>query len=250
MTSMTSAAETALRRDLAAAYRLAARFGWDDTLYTHFSVRMPTTQRGRERFLINPFGLMFDEVRASDLIVVDLDGQVVAGDARCNPAGFTIHSAVHMAREDANCVIHTHTLAGMAVAACEQGLLQLNQISAEFYQCVGSHPYEGVAFNLAERERLQSALGDHMALILRHHGLLSVGPTVADAFCIMFYLNRACEIQLAASQLAALAGPVTRMAPALSAHVRKQFRGVEHERAQVWAAWLRQLERVDPGYRD
>ena len=247
--SNASTEEKQLRRDLAAAYRLAARFGWDDTLYTHFSMRLPPSRGKKERFLINPFGLMFDEVRASDLIVVDLDGEVVVGVAGCNPAGFTIHSAVHMAREDANCVIHTHTLAGMAVAACEQGLLQLNQMSAEFYQSVGSHPYEGVAFNHEERARIQAALGDNMALILRHHGLLSVGATVADAFCIMYYLNRSCEIQLAAAQLAALAGPVTRIPPAVSAHVRKQFRGVEHERALVWAAWLRQLDRLDPGYK-
>jgi len=243
--NLRAADEKNLRRDLAAAYRLAARFGWDDTLYTHFSVRLPGAG---ERFLLNPFGLMFNEVCASDLIVVDLEGQVVDGDARYNPAGFTIHSAVHMAREDAHCVIHTHTLAGMAVAACEQGLLMLNQISTEFYQSVGYHPYEGVAFNHEERSRIQAALGDNMALILRHHGLLSVGATVADAFCIMYYLNRACEIQLAAAQLAGLAGPVTRIAPAISAHARQQFRRVEHERAQVWAAWLRDLDRVDPGY--
>lgn len=243
--TLRAADEKTLRRDLAAAYRLAARFGWDDTLYTHFSVRLPGAG---ERFLLNPFGLMFNEVCASDLIVVDLEGHIVNGDARYNPAGFTIHSAVHMARDDAHCVIHTHTLAGMAVAACEQGLLQLNQISAEFHQSVGYHPYEGVAFNHEERARIQAALGEHMALILRHHGLLSVGPTVADAFCIMFYLNRACEIQLAAAQLAGLAGPVTRIAPAVSAHARQQFRRVEHERALVWAAWLRELDRVDPGY--
>lgn len=245
---MNLADEKTLRRDLAAAYRLAARFGWDDTLYTHFSVRLPGGRRGQERFLLNPFGLMFSEVRASDLIVVDLEGRIVEGTAPMNPAGFTIHSAVHTAREDAHCVIHTHTLAGMAVAACEQGLLQLNQISAEFYQSVGYHPYEGVAFNHEERARIQVALGENMALILRHHGLLSVGPTVADAFCIMYYLNKACEIQLAAAQLANLAGPVTRIPPAVSAHVRQQFRGVEHERQLVWAAWLRQLERTDPGY--
>lgn len=243
--TLRAADEKTLRRDLAAAYRLAARFGWDDTLYTHFSVRLPGAG---ERFLLNPFGLMFNEVCASDLIVVDLEGHIVDSDARYNPAGFTIHSAVHMARDDAHCVIHTHTLAGMAVAACEQGLLQLNQISAEFHQSVGYHPYEGVAFNHEERARIQAALGEHMALILRHHGLLSVGPTVADAFCIMFYLNRACEIQLAAAQLAGLAGPVTRIAPAVSAHARQQFRRVEHERALVWAAWLRELDRVDPGY--
>lgn len=246
--TLRAADEKNLRRDLAAAYRLAARFGWDDTLYTHFSARLPGGRAGQERFLLNPFGLMFNEVCASDLIVVDLEGHIVDGDARYNPAGFTIHSAVHMARDDAHCVIHTHTLAGMAVAACEQGLLQLNQISAEFHQSVGYHPYEGVAFNHEERARIQAALGEHMALILRHHGLLSVGPTVADAFCIMFYLNRACEIQLAAAQLAGLAGPVTRIAPAVSAHARQQFRRVEHERQLVWAAWLRELDRVDPGY--
>lgn len=241
--------EATLRRDLAAAYRLAARFGWDDTLYTHFSVRLPGGKKGQQRFLLNPFGLMFKEVRASDLIVVNLDGKIVDGDAAMNPAGFTIHSAVHTARDDAHCVIHTHTVPGMAVAACEQGLLQLNQISAEFYQSVGFHPYEGVAFNLEERSRIQAALADNMALILRHHGLLSVGPTVADAFCIMYYLNKACEIQLAAAQLASLAGPVTRIPPQLSSHVRKQFRGVEHERQLVWAAWLRDLDRSEPDYR-
>lgn len=249
MTHTPEADEATLRRDLAAAYRLAARFGWDDTLYTHFSARLPGGKRGQQRFLLNPFGLMFNEVRASDLIVVNLEGKVVQGGAAMNPAGFTIHSAMHTARDDAHCVIHTHTVPGMAVAACEQGLLQLNQISAEFYQSVGVHPYEGVAFNLEERGRIQAALADNMALILRHHGLLSVGPTVADAFCVMYYLNKACEIQLAAAQLASIAGPVTRIPPVLSAHVRKQFRGVEHERQLVWAAWLRELDRSEPDYR-
>ncbi len=248
---MNSSEETTLRRDLAAAYRLAARFGWDDTLYTHFSVRLPSPP-GDERFLLNPFGLMFDEVRASDLIVVDVKGHIVNGDAKYNPAGFTIHSAVHMARDDAHCVIHTHTLAGMAVAACEKGLLQLNQISAEFYNGVGYHPYEGVATNLEERARLQSALGHHAALVLRHHGLLTVGKSVADAFYVMFYLNRACEIQLACAQMAALAGagPVTEIPPAVSEHVRQQLVRAQHERPLIWAAWLRQLERTDPDYKN
>ena len=249
--AMNAAEETRLRRDLAAAYRLAARFGWDDTLYTHFSVRL-LSSAGQERFLLNPFGLMFDEVCASDLIVVDMQGQIVQGDAKLNPAGFTIHSAVHMARDDAHCVIHTHTLAGMAVAACERGLLQLNQISAEFHEGVGYHPYEGVATNLEERSRIQAALGNKAALILRHHGLLSVGPTVADAFYVMYYLNRACEIQLACAQMAALggmAGAVTEIAPAVSDHVRQQLVRAQHERPLIWAAWLRQLERTDPSYK-
>lgn len=239
--------ESTLRRDLAAAYRLAAMFGWEDTLYTHFSARLPG--EGEPRFLINPFGLMFDEVCASDLIVVDLQGKVISGDSPYNPAGFTIHSAVHMAREDAHCVIHTHTLAGMAVAASEQGVLPLNQISLEYYNRVGYHDYEGVAFNLDERSRLQTSLGNNSALILRSHGLLSVGATVADAFQIMYYLNRACEIQLAASQLAIL-GQVRQVEPALCQHVSQQFQGVEHERQIVWQAWLRKLDRIDPSYKD
>ena len=239
--------ESTLRRDLAAAYRLAAMFGWEDTLYTHFSARLPG--EGEPRFLINPFGLMFDEVCASDLIVVDLQGKVISGHSPYNPAGFTNHSAVHMAREDAHCVIHTHTLAGMAVAASEQGLLPLNQISLEYYNRVGYHDYEGVAFNLDERSRLQTSLGNNSALILRSHGLLSVGATVADAFQIMYYLNRACEIQLAASQLAIL-GQVRQVEPALCQHVSQQFQGVEHERQIVWQAWLRKLDRIDPSYKD
>ncbi|EOT7463244.1 TPA: class II aldolase/adducin family protein [Klebsiella pneumoniae] len=192
------ATEQHLRQQLAAAYRLAALFGWEDTLYTHFSVRLPGD--GEPRFLINPFGMMFDEVTASNLIVVDMEGKVVAGDAPANSAGFTIHSAVHMAREDAHCVIHTHTLPGMAVAACEDGLL-------------------------------------------------SVGRTVADAFYIMYYLNRACEIQMAAAQLAALS-PIHTIAPHLSQHACEQLMGVEHERQQVWQAWLRRLDRLDTSYKD
>ena len=248
---LNAAEEAALRRDLAAAYRLAARFGWDDTLYTHFSVRLPSPQ-GQQRFLLNPFGLMFDEVCASDLIVVDALGHNLLGNAKLNPAGFTIHSAVHMAREDAHCVIHTHTLAGMAVAACEHGLLQFNQISAEFHAGVGYHPYEGVATNLEERSRIQAALGPREALVLRHHGLLTVGQTVADAFYVMFYLNRACEIQLACAQMASLgaAGAVTQMAPALSEHVRLQLLKAKPERQPIWAAWLRQLERSAPDYKN
>jgi ribulose-5-phosphate 4-epimerase/fuculose-1-phosphate aldolase len=233
--------EATLRRDLAAAYRLAALFGWDDTLYTHFSVRLPGAE---PCFLINPFGLLFEEVRASDLLVIDLHGRVIGGEADYNVAGFTIHSALHMAREDAHCVIHTHTLAGMAVAAAESGLTQLNQISAEFYQGVGYHDYEGIAFDLGERERLVASLAGHSALILRHHGLLSIGASVADAFYLMYYLNKACEIQLAAAAL-----PEVREMPAtLSRHARAQFQGVEWQRQLLWNAWLRKLERLDPSY--
>ncbi|BFM48658.1 class II aldolase/adducin family protein [Marinomonas sp. THO17] len=241
--------ELELRQDLAAAYRLAAMLGWEDTLYTHFSVRLPDTIAGEPRFLINPFGLMFDEICASDLIVVDLNGQVIEGNADYNPAGFTIHSAVHMARDDAHCVIHTHTLAGMAVAACKSGLLNLNQISAEFHQRLGYHAYEGVAFNLDERQRIQTSLGDNIALVLKNHGLLSVGATVADAFQVMFYLNKACEIQLAVGQVASLSA-IDTIPDSLADYVSGQFKKVEHERHIVWQAWKRKLDRIDQSYKD
>lgn len=239
--------EQKLRLDLAASYRLAALFGWEDTLYTHFTVRLPG--EGEPRFLINPFGLMFDEITASNLIVVDVKGKIVSGDAKYNPAGFTIHSAVHTARDDAHCVIHTHTLAGMAVSACESGLLNINQSSAEFHGQLGYHDYEGVAFNLEERARIQASLGENMALVLKNHGLLSVGETVADAFQIMFYLNKSCEIQLAAAQMSGMSAIQT-IPDKLASYVSGQFKKVAHERQIVWDAWLRKLDRIDPSYKD
>ncbi len=246
-----SDAEWQLRCDLAAAYRLVALYGWSDLVFTHISARVPGPEH---HFLINPYGLMFDEITASSLVKVDQAGNKLSDSPfLVNPAGFTIHSAVHMARDDAQCVIHTHTLAGMAVAACERGLLQLNQISAEFHEGVGYHAYEGVATNLEERNRIQAALGQKAALILRHHGLLSVGPTVADAFYVMYYLNRACEIQLACAQMAALgslAGAVTEIKPAVSDHVRQQLARAQQERPLIWAAWLRQLERTNASYKN
>ncbi|RVU85614.1 class II aldolase/adducin family protein [Leucothrix sargassi] len=239
--------ESKLRSDLAASYRLAAMLGWEDTIYTHFSARLPGA--GDARFLINPFGLMFDEIRASDLIIVDMNGKVVDGKSDYNLAGFTIHSAVHMARDDAHCVLHTHTLPGMAVAASDEGLLAMNQISAEFHNRLGYHDYEGVAFNLDERSRIQASLGENIALVLRHHGLLSVGESVADAFQIMYYLNKACEIQLATAQLAGLS-TVRPMSNQLASHAAEQFKKCEHERHLVWQAWLRKLDRIDPSYKD
>ena len=242
-----SASETELREQLAAAYRLAAMLDWEDTIYTHFSVRLPGC--GEPRFLINPFGLMFDEIHASDLIIVDMNGKVLEGSSDYNLAGFTIHSAVHMAREDAHCVMHTHTLAGMAVAACEKGLLNLNQISTEFHGRLGYHEYEGVAFNLEERSRIQASLSDNIALILRHHGLLSVGGSIPDAFQVMYYLNKACEIQQACAQMGALT-PIKTIPDSLAAHVCDQFKSVEHERHTVWDAWVRKLDRLTTDYKD
>ncbi len=173
--------EWELRCDLAAAYRLFARFGMDDLIFTHLSVRLPGQDH---RFLLNPFGYLFDEITASSLIAVDAEGHALEklDEAKINNAGFTIHSAVHMARDDAQCVMHSHTTAGMAVAAQEQGLLPLNQMSMQFFGRTSYHDYEGIALDLDERDRLVRDLGDNNAMILRHHGLLTTGRTVGDAF--------------------------------------------------------------------
>jgi len=187
--------EWELRCDLAAAYRLFARFGMDDLIFTHLSVRLPGKDH---RFLLNPFGYLFDEITASSLIAVDPEGHAIEtlDEARINNAGFTIHSAVHMARDDAQCVMHSHTTAGMAVAAQEQGLLPLNQMSMQFFGRTSYHDYEGIALGLDERERLVADLGRCNAMILRNHGLLVAGHSVADAFHELWFLERACQIQV------------------------------------------------------
>lgn len=236
--------EAALRVDLAAAYRLLAHFGLDDMIYTHTSVRLPGT--APHRFLINPYGMTFDEIRASDLVTVDPDGHAVDG-AGVNPAGFTIHSAIHAAREDAVCVMHTHTLAGMAVAALEAPLLMLNQMSMEFHGRLAVHDYEGIALDLTERERLRADLGDKPAMVMRNHGLLTVGRTVGEAFHLMYYLDMACRIQLEAQKSgAALSLPDD----AVVAHAASQFRSDAPKGARLWPALLRKLDRLDPSFRD
>lgn len=187
-------AEWELRVQLAAAYRLTARFQLTDLIYTHISARVP----GRhDQFLINPHGWFFDEITASSLVKIDVEGRPV-GDERfeVNAAGFTIHSALHQAREDVECVVHLHTDAGMAVAALECGLLPLNQISMQFYNRVNYHDYEGISLDLDERERIVQSMGAANYLILRNHGLLTTGRSVAEAFTRMYYLNRACDIQV------------------------------------------------------
>ena len=194
-------AEWALRCELAAVYRLVDHFRMTDLIFTHISVRIPGPEH---HFLINPYGLLFGEITASTLVKIDLDGNPVGPAGHpVNPAGFIIHSAIHAAREDAHCVLHTHTKAGCAVAAQRDGLLPLNQISMQFHRRVGYHDYEGVALSLAEQERLVANLGGHPALILRNHGLLTVGATPGQAFLRMYYLEKACEIQLAAQSGAA-----------------------------------------------
>lgn len=244
MDQVFGATEQELRRDLAAAYRLLAHYGMDDTIYTHTSVRLAGTAH---RFLINPYGMTFDEIRASDLVTVDPDGSSVDGAENVNPAGFTIHSAIHMTRADAICVMHTHTLAGMAVAGLEGGLLMLNQMSMEFYGRVAIHAYEGIALDLSERDRLQRDLGDKPAMILKNHGLLTVGRTVAEAFYYMYYLEMACRIQLETQKAGA---PMSIPPEHVIAHAAAQFDTKRPKGTRMWPAMLRKLDRIDPRYRD
>ncbi len=235
------------RVDLAACYRLAAVHGWTDLIYTHISARVPGTD---DHFLLNPFGFMFEEVTASSLVKLDTEGEIVMPSPYAvNAAGFTIHSAVHQARHDLACVMHTHTVSGMAVSAQEDGLLPLAQTSLVFHGALSYHDYEGIALDLDERERLVADLGGNTAMILRNHGLLTCGRSVAEAFVTMYMLEKACELQLAAQ-----AGGTLRLIPEeVCAHTARQFQrdpdaGGDGHVALTWAALLRQLDRVNPGY--
>ena len=240
-----SEAEWQVRVDLAASYRAVAMYGWDDLIFTHISARVPGPEH---HFLINPYGMMFDEVTASSLVKVDLQGnKVLASDYDINPAGFTIHSAVHEAREDAHCVMHLHTNAGVAVSACQQGLLPLSQQSLLPLSSLSYHDYEGVALNPDEKVRLVADLGLTNFMILRNHGLLTCAPTVADAFLMMYLLNRACEIQL----LAQSSGQALDLIPqAIVAGIRAQAEQVTRAAggALAWPGILRRLERQNPGF--
>ena len=241
-----SEAEWETRVQLAACYRLVARYRMTDTIYTHISARVPGVE---DQFLLNPYGLMFDEITASSLVKIDLDGRLVEeSDYRVNAAGFTIHSAIHAARHDVFCVLHTHTRAGMAVACQKQGLLPLTQ-NAMFFSGVGLHDYEGPAVDLDEQKRLVSDLGSHDAMILRNHGLLTAGRTIPEAFSLMFYLERACEIQIAA-----LAGGSELVIPSPEV-CEKTARQIERDNDaplgdQEWAAHIRALDREDASYRN
>src|SRR3989454_2433013 len=195
------------RVDLAAAYRLVALYGWDDLIFTHLSARVPGPEH---HFLINPYGMMFEEITASSLVKINLQGEIVTPSPYfINPAGFTIHSAVHAAREDALCVIHLHTDYGIAVSAQQNGLLPISQQSLFALSSLAYHEYEGLALNEAEKARLVSDLGNKNYMILRNHGLLTVGETVPDAFLAMFLLERACKIQILAQAGGAKLVPVS-----------------------------------------
>ncbi|HWP41597.1 MAG TPA: class II aldolase/adducin family protein [Blastocatellia bacterium] len=242
-----SAEEWQARVDLAACYRLVAHYGWDDLIFTHISARVPGPEH---HFLINPYGMMFDEITASSLVKVDLDGRIVMDSPyEINPAGFTIHSAVHAAREDALCVMHLHTVAGVAVSAQKDGLLPISQQSLFSLASIGYHDYEGLALNEDEKPRLVADLGDKNSLILRNHGLLTVGDSPAEAFLAMFILQRACEIQVLAqsggSELISISKPIL---DGITAQARVVTKGMGGK--LVWPGLIRKLDRLDPSYRD
>jgi ribulose-5-phosphate 4-epimerase/fuculose-1-phosphate aldolase len=241
-----TADEQRLRIDLAACYRLVALFGWDDLVFTHISVKLP----GDAGFLINPYGMLCEEITASSLVRVDEAGHKLSDSPHpVNPAGFVIHSAIHAARPDVLCVLHTHTPAGVAVSAQRDGLLPISQQATVALSSLGYHDYEGIALRDDEKPRLQRDLGGNACLILRNHGLLTVGPSVADAFLSMFNLQRACEIQLLAqSGGASLVTVDPRIIDGVKANVVAVTRGLGGN--LVWPGLLRKLERVGPGYAD
>jgi ribulose-5-phosphate 4-epimerase/fuculose-1-phosphate aldolase len=241
-----SADEKQLRIDLAACYRLVALFGWDDIVFTHISVRLP----GDDGFLINPYGVLFDEITASSLVRIDANGNKLSESPHpVNPAGFVIHSAIHAVRHDALCVLHTHTPAGVAVSAQRDGLLPVSQQATVALSSLGYHDYEGIAVHDDEKPRLQRDLGNNNFLILRNHGLLTVGPTVADAFLSMYLLQRACEVQLLAQAGGVPLVPVDpRILKGVKENVVMVTKGLGGKLA--WPGLLRRLDRLSPGYAD
>lgn len=240
--------EWTVRVDLAACYRLFHHFRFTDLIYTHISARVP----GRhEHFLINPYGLMFDEITASSLVKVDVDGNVLSDTTGLgiNPGGFTIHSAVHMARPDITCVMHSHTAAGIAVSCMKQGLLPLTQHAMRFHGRVAHHDYDGVYFTDEERRRLQASLGtERKVMLLRNHGLLACGRTIPEAWDIMYYLERACQAQVS---LLSTGAELIHPPDPVAEQVARAFEAPDRKaNARIWPSLLRMLDRTSPGYRD
>src|SRR5688572_19961209 len=245
--SKVSEAEWKLRVDLAACYRLVALYGWDDLIFTHISARLPGTDH---HFLINPYGMTFDEVTASTLVKIDLEGKkLMESPYEINPAGFTIHSAIHGARDDAKCVLHTHSINGVAVSATKAGMLPVSQQSIFVLSSLAYHDYEGVALLEGEKPRLVRDLGDKSFFMLRNHGLLTVGPSIADAFLLMYLFETACTIQLraqaATSELIPIDQKIVAGAQMAAKQVTRSAGG-----ALAWPALLRKLDRIDRSYRD
>jgi ribulose-5-phosphate 4-epimerase/fuculose-1-phosphate aldolase len=238
--------EWQLRVDLAACYRLVAMFGWDDLIFTHISARVPGPDH---HFLINPYGMLFDEITASSLVKIDFEGKKVEhSQYDVNPAGFNIHSAIHAAREDAKCVLHVHSLDGIAVSAQPEGVLPISQQSIFVLASLAYHDYEGVALNEAERPRLVRDLGDKNFLMLRNHGLLTVADTIPDAFLFMYLFQATCKIQIRAQAGGSKLIPIdTRIIAGATAQAKQVTRGLGG--ALAWPALLRKLERSDPGFK-
>src|SRR5262244_3074637 len=243
--------EWKVRVDLAACYRLLAHFGWDDLVLTHNSARVPGTT---DQILINPMGLMFDEITASNLLKVDLDGKLIEP-SEYQPiyAGIVIHGAIYLARPDVECVIHTHTEADIAVGALEEGLLPLSQWAMRFYNRLGYHDYEGVSLDLDERERLQQSIGNDPVLVLRNHGLLATGRNVAEAFSLTYHFERSAESQL--KIMAAVAAGAKMVVPSAETCERQAAQLANAGNSprlggqREWPALLRLVEKLDPGYR-
>ncbi|MNZ19355.1 Decarboxylase NovR [compost metagenome] len=241
-----SAEEWQLRVNLAACYRLVALYGWSDLVFTHISARVPGPEH---HFLINPYGLMFDEITASNLIKVDQDGnKVIDTPYSANRAGFVIHSAIHAARHDIQCVLHTHTRAGVAVSAQKGGILPISQQSTFVLSSLAYHDYEGVALRDDEKPRLQADLGAKLFFMLRNHGLLTVGRTVADAFLHMYTFESTCQIQLSAQAGGELVEVAPQIIDGVAEVAHKQTGGLGGD--FVWPALLRKLDRIDTSYRN
>ena len=245
--SLVSAEEWKMRVDLAACYRLVSLYGWSDLVFTHISARIPGPEH---HFLINPYGLLFDEITASSLVKVDMDcNKLIDSPYPVNPAGFVIHSCIHAAREDVQCVLHTHSRAGVAVSAQKCGVLPISQQSTFVLSSLAYHDYEGVAVRDDERPRLQQDLGDANFLMLRNHGLLTVGRTVADAFLNMYTFENTCRIQIDAL---AGGGELTQVDPRILAGMSEVMKIATAGQGAMlaWPALLRKVERLDPGYKN
>ncbi|MBB3609923.1 class II aldolase/adducin family protein [Rhizobium sp. BK602] len=244
--------EAELRVQLAACYRLVAHFGMDDLIYNHISVRLPGPEH---HFLINPYGLLFSEINASSFVKIDLDGNKIGkSDHPVNRAGFVIHSAIHSGREDAICVLHTHSEAATAISALEDGLLPVSQFAMRYMGHMGLHDYEGVAIDTDERQRLIDDIGPHNVLVLRNHGVLTVGRTIPEAFILMYYFEKAARVQLMAQSAASagsrLALPKTEVSEKAARQFHDHHGDILAPGSREWPAFIRLLDRLDPSYRD
>ena len=243
--SQVSAEEWQQRVDLAACYRLVAQFGWDDLIFTHISARVPGPEH---HFLINPYGMLFEEITASSLVKVDLQGnKVMDSEYDINPAGFTIHSAIHAAREDAKCVLHIHSINGVAVSAQKEGVLPISQQSILVLSSLAYHDYEGVALREDEKPRLVADMGDKSFLMLRNHGLLTAADNIPDAFLFMYFFEAACMVQVRAQ---AGGGELIPIHQVIIDTAQEQGKAVTRQAGGMlaWPALLRRLDRRNPGY--